>query len=307
MGLRISRAVALATFAALVFLAPAANASQLIARDAQNPILKVDRAGRALVTYTDAKGPHRLLAWNAINDQVEFKLDYSGGWGTFRKPIWKTLKDTCTPYDGPPLAWLVVACKAPDGSYWALQRWQRSLPVWGRISTTPIQNSWDLRLSHWTGELPKLEVWQEWVYSVRLENVIFRLTYLGKPVFGFKSTAAGSPLDPYGRNIYVDTFNSAYGRGWQRANGLLTHNPTGALCMAFASADFLPDQQAVNHGRGERYRATVGGPGVTPDAFWEGAAIGAFDGNNPEHQRIEATVRPMVISWGETDKRCTTE
>ena len=29
------------------------------------------------------------------------------------------------------LVWLVAACRAPDGSYWALQRWQRLLPMRG--------------------------------------------------------------------------------------------------------------------------------------------------------------------------------
>src|SRR5262249_20609894 len=38
----------------------------------------------------------------------------------------------CGRYDGPALAWEVVACKAPDGSYWAVQSWQRKLPNYGR-------------------------------------------------------------------------------------------------------------------------------------------------------------------------------
>ena len=296
-----------AAIVAAVAASSPAQASVVIARDARNPTLQVDKAGRALIVYTDAKGPHRLLAWGALNDQVVFKLDYSGGWGTFRKPLWKTFKNTCGPYDGPPLTWLVLGCKAPDGSYWALQSWQRLLPSFGRDPRSPLQSAWELRLSHWTGELPKLEVWQDWVYSVRLENLVFHYSYLGKPVFGFKATAAGNPLDPYGRNIYVDSFNSAYGQGWKRANGLLTHNPTGALCMAFGGADFLPDQRAVNHGRGERYRATVEGAGVAPDVYWEGPSIGSFDPSNPAHQQLESTVRELVLSWGETDKRCTTE
>src|SRR5207342_1035991 len=87
-------AVALAALAA----APLGSASQLIARDAQSPKLQVNSRGFALVTYTDAKGPHRLLAWGAVNEQLEFKLDYSGGWGTFRKALWKTFKTACSPY-----------------------------------------------------------------------------------------------------------------------------------------------------------------------------------------------------------------
>ena len=40
-------------------------------------------------------------------------------------PLWSRGKGICLPYDGPPLAWLLRACKAPDGSYWALQSWVR--------------------------------------------------------------------------------------------------------------------------------------------------------------------------------------
>ena len=52
--------------------------------------------------------------------QVEFKLDYSGGYGTYKRDVWKTFKDACRPYDGPDLQWFVAGCKAADGSYWAL-------------------------------------------------------------------------------------------------------------------------------------------------------------------------------------------
>jgi hypothetical protein len=296
--------VALAGAFALV---PAASASQLVARDAQNVELKVNARNFALVTWTDTKGPHHLLAWGATNDQLEFKLDYSGGWKQVRKPLWKAFPNTCSAYDGPPLAWLVVACKARDGSYWALQSWQRSLPIFGRAPATALQRSWDLRLSHWIGDVPKLEVWQDWVYSVRLENLVARFTYNGKPVFGFKASKAGNPLDPYGRNVYFDAFDSAYGEGWHRANGLLTHNPTGLVCAAFADSSFLADNPAVNHGRGARYRATVAGPGVAPDAYWEGDSIGNYDDRNPAHAQRDAEVNAMIDSLGETDSRCTTD
>ena len=77
-----------------------------------------------------------MLAWGAVNAiaptqaraQVAFKLDYSGGYKEYRTNYWKTFKNVCTAYDGPALAWKVTACKAPDGSYWALQSWQRQLP-----------------------------------------------------------------------------------------------------------------------------------------------------------------------------------
>src|SRR5438128_1018959 len=80
--------------------------------------------------------------------QFAFRLDYSGGWGTFRRDYWRTFRNVCRPYTGPPLAWFVAACTAPDGSYWALQSWQRMLPDYG-LAPAPAQAVWELRLSHW--------------------------------------------------------------------------------------------------------------------------------------------------------------
>jgi hypothetical protein len=90
-------------------------------------------------------------------------------------------------------------------------------------------------------------------------------------VFGFSSSSAGVPGDSFGRNIYVDTFDSAYGDGWKRENSFLTHTSTGAFCYSFNPHGSHPA------GRGPRYRATVEGPGVTPDVMWEGAPPGAYD------------------------------
>ncbi len=295
------------TIALCLLYAATAQASQLVARDAADVRLEVNRKGMALVTYRNAKGLSHLLTWGAIDDQAALRLDYSGGWRTYKRPVWTHFANACGAYDGPQLAWLVTACKAPDGSYWALQSWQRSLPSFGREPTTAIQNAWELRLSHWAGEIPRLEIWQDWVYAVRLENLIARFTYRGKPVFGYRADRAGAPLDPYGRNVYFDSLNSAYGSGWRRANGLLTHRPTGVVCAAFADAGFKPDQVNVNHGRGERYRATVAGPGVTPDAYWEGAALPHFNPRNKEHVRHDREMNALVDSFGETDPRCTTD
>src|SRR5579872_55184 len=45
---------------------------------------------------------------------------------------------SCPKYTGPQLAWMVVACTAPDGSYWAIQSWQRLLPDYG-LTPSPAQ------------------------------------------------------------------------------------------------------------------------------------------------------------------------
>ena len=57
---------------------------------------------------------------------------------------------------------------------------------------------------------------------------------------GFKSTAGGNPLDTFGRNLYLDTFNSAYGAGWKRENSFLMHKNTGTFCYGFYSHGARP-------------------------------------------------------------------
>lgn len=268
--------ILLAVAGAAVFAATA-NASQLIDRNAQAPKLSVDSKGEALITYKSAGVVKHVLAWGAVNAiaptqaraQVAFKLDYAGGWGKYHTNYWKTFKNTCTAYDGPPLAWKVAACKASDGSYWALQAWQRMLPDYG-IAPTADQASWELRLSHWTGDLPVLTISTDWAWH-QWDHLFGTFTYGSSGVYGFKATPAGNPLDTFGRNVYVDTLDSAYGSGWRRENSFLTHTGTGAFCYSFNPHGSHPS------GKGTEYRATVEGPGVTPDVMWQGAAPGAYD------------------------------
>ncbi|MGZ4333345.1 MAG: hypothetical protein ACXVRJ_03635, partial [Gaiellaceae bacterium] len=209
-------------------LASGASASQLIDRNAKGIKLEVNAKGEALVSYTVGGKPTHVLAWGAANaiaptkarPQLAFKLDYAGGWGKYRRDYWRTFRNTCGAYDGPQLAWLVTACKARDGSYWALQAWQRMLPNYG-LAPSPTQAVWELRLSHWTGDLPVLTISTDWAWH-QWDHLFGTFSYSGSPVFGFKSTSAGNPLDTFGRNVYVDTYDSAYGAGWKRENSFLT-------------------------------------------------------------------------------------
>src|SRR5689334_2395696 len=155
-GVSLRKGLFAAALVAAALLAQSASASQLIDRNAHGVTLAVNRKGEALVTYTAAGKLKHVLAWGGVNAiaptraraQVALRLDYAGGWGKYRSLYWKSFAGSCLPYDGPPLAWLVTACKAPDGSYWALQAWQRMLPDYG-AAATPEQSAWELRLSHW--------------------------------------------------------------------------------------------------------------------------------------------------------------
>src|SRR5215475_2811035 len=122
--------------AASAAMASAATASQLIDRNASHESLLVNNKGEAMLSYmADGKVKH-VLVWGAINAvpptrarrQVEFNIDYSGGYKKYKvKQYWTHFNGACLPYDGPALAWKVTACKSTDGSYWALQAWQRAL------------------------------------------------------------------------------------------------------------------------------------------------------------------------------------
>jgi hypothetical protein len=257
--------------------AGAASASELIDRNATGVKLGVDANGRALLTYGARGRVRRVLAWNAINarppdpklKQVEFKLDYAGGWGAFHTQVWKTFKNTCTAYDGPALQWYVTGCRAADGSYWSVQSWQRMLPNFG-LDPTPSQAVWELRLAHWRGDLPLLTIKLDWAYR-RYDHLYGTYAYIGHPIFGFRVTPTGAPLDTHGRNLYLDTLDSAYGAGWKRENSFLTQNPRGNFCYGFYAHGSRPS------GKGTRYRATIIGPGVTPDVYWESPAPGEYN------------------------------
>lgn len=269
-------------------LAARASASQLISnvathKEAATASIKVNRNGIANLSFMKNGRVQHILARGAINalpptqggKQVSLKLDYKGGWGFFRDAtFWKDRfgANVCGPYEGDPLPWLIFACTTPDGSNWAVQSWQRRLLCYGRKS--PAKNRvWELRLSHWNTELPQLVIhmdWQSWG-NRHYDHLWGRFTYLGNPVYGFKSTKAGAPLDTWGRNVYLDTFNSVYGPGWKHENAFLTHDPTGNFCYAVTKHPPYPA------GTGEKYRATVVGPGVTPDVMWTGNSPGPYD------------------------------
>jgi hypothetical protein len=258
--------------AAVWLAAPAerSSASQLVDRNARDVSLRTDGSGEALLAYRVHGIVRRVLASGAINarapregaSQVEFRLDYSGATAS-------AFHGGCGTYTGPPLVDLVVACTAPDGSFWAVQEWRRELPDYG-VDADARNSVRELRLSHWRGPIASLSVRTDWAWR-RYDHLFGTLTYGGRAVFGFHSTPSGGPLDPFGRNVYIDTFDSAYGRGWRRENSALTHTGTGVFCYSFDPHGGRPA------GRGARYRITAIGPGVTPDVAWEGPSPGRYN------------------------------
>ncbi len=282
----------------LLLCAPPASASEIIDRNAQNVRLAVDATGQALVSYKVGGRVMHVRAWGAVNarqptksrPQIRFRKDYSGRY-------WTSFKNQCRAYDGPALAFQVAACAAPDGSYWALQSWRRTLPNFdGRPRTGPGAS--ELHLSHWSGAIARLDVWTDWVYGGRYHHLFGRLTYDGKPVYGFSATRVGSPLDGYGRNIYVDTLDSRYGKGWRRENAFLAHRPTGIFCYGFYPFT------SRGPGNGAQYRLTAVGPGVTPDVSITIAGLHDYDAGNPADVEYERRQNGLLNSILGVDKKC---
>lgn len=272
----------------LAAAAPAGGSERLADVNVTAVTLKVNSRGEALITYRRENGRlRRVLAWGAVNarhpsperPQVQFRFDYAGGWGKYRREVWRGFRDRCRPYDGPELAYLVAACTAPDGSHWALQRWQRNQPLRGFDAFRPSHMQYELHLSHWTGPLPALEVSPNWTYGGAFQGLFGRLLYRGVPVHGFR-TPSTTRRDGYARYLYIDTYNSVYGRGWKRDAAKVTHLGNGGFCFSFVPQKpppGYPSERVRGPGVGERHRVTVMGPGVTAVLQWEGPALGRFD------------------------------
>jgi hypothetical protein len=203
----------------------------------------------------------------------------------------------------------VAACKAPDGSYWALQNWQRGQALLGFKPFLPVHTAYELHVSHWSGALPQLTVGVHWTYGHSAIGVFGQFLYQGKPVFGFKSTAEGNPLGRYERNVYIDTHNSVYGDGYWRESGILTHNPLGVFCHSFVPQKPFPgypSQATRPAAPGDEYRFTAMGPGVTPVVQVTIPGLEKWRAS-PEQVSAQATAQRLWDATMVGDKKCTPE
>jgi hypothetical protein len=262
---------ALIAAAAASALASTASASVLIARGGTHVKLKIAPNGEALVRYARHGQRKYVLAWGALNARPHPKCGTIQGAPCGPRQVSMKHRrifssghsgrriihgpNRCRHYDGPQLGWRVQACKAPDGSYWALQSWVRIARNHGRIA----HGVKELRLSHWHGPLENVLVRQTWqkAHGHYFQRLYGQITYMGQPVYGLRWTDIGVPLDGYGRVIYFDTLNSAYGSGWHRLDGFLSKPFQGEYCYNIGGPHVA--------GAGDAYRVTAMGAGVTPD------------------------------------------
>jgi hypothetical protein len=250
MNRRLFVSAAALTLALIVCVAAASSAgssSRIIDRNTRSETLRTV-GGQADITWRGGISTGRISLLGAIDarnpldrngdrradrPQVRFRKDYSG----------RSMRGggECRAYRGPKLPYLVAACTAADGTYWTLQRWERLKPNGGGTSAPA-----ELWPSHFT-QVARFE-------GVRTQGqlVTGRYTFRGRGIHGFRSTSTGVPLDGYGRNIYLDLYNSQLGPGWHRENSFLAQTPNGQF------------RNRLKNGTAERYRVCAIGPGVTP-------------------------------------------
>ena len=216
----------------------AAEASIKVAGNAHNVSLRVNAKGHATVFWTPGSGRHRT-AVVAPSGRIT--------WGKVARG-----RDVSRPSSAYGLPMLVAQRQTPNGRLWALQAWQR-------LRNGPVE----LRFSRWYGAPTKL-VLRAWCCKWRSEVARGRATFHGRPIFGYRNTPSGVPLDGLGRNVYIDSFRQ--GR-WVRLMGILTHRPTGKFGLWIRK-----------HWRGTQYRAKMVGPNwgkmLGPDAAgWSASAL----------------------------------
>jgi hypothetical protein len=208
----------------------ASQASIKIAGDAKKPTLRVARSGVAEVGWTTQAGARRFAL--VLRD------------GSVRYGARLGARDVSRPTHRVKLPFSVTVRETPDGRLWALQAWRR-------LRTGPFE----LMFSRWRGKPTRLTL-SATCCKWRSETIQGRASFHGKPVHGFSATRDGVPLDPFGRNVYLDTYRSGK---WQRMMGILARRPQGKFRLWIRP-----------HWRGTIYRGTIRGPNrgwtLAPDA-----------------------------------------
>jgi hypothetical protein len=207
-----------------------ASASMRVASNARHATLKVVAGGAAEVDWVQAGGGRGSVVIYP-NGSRRFGAHLKG-------------RDVSFATTDVSLPMARVTKQTPNGRYWALQAWRR-------LRTGPVE----LRFSRWQGA-PTLLTLDAVCCKWRSENIVGQATFHGRPIYGYRATRTGNPLDKYGRNVYLDTYRH---NRWQRMMGILTHRPTGKFSLWIRP-----------YWRGTAYRGRIIGPNwgrtLAPDA-----------------------------------------
>lgn len=303
LGAAVLLSITVVAFAGQAAFPQAASASNLVDRNATRITLKVDHRNTALVEYNARGKRHHVLYWGAKNRKLFFRYDRSGGWKS-KRADWRKFKNRCRRYNGPrlrtarranlkhPMARLHAICRGPDGSYWALQSWERLVKNYGgRYGTAPRE----LRISRWTGWPANLTGNSHWIYQGAKISLMGELKFKGRPWSAKSWASNGSVTDGIGRNLVIDSYGSDMGPGWRRVNAILTHKPKGIWCLNLNNKPIAGTNRMSGTGMSPvgRYRIGVAGPGVSPDVFR------SFRGVLPEnYDAANDTARDnIIVRW----------
>ena len=96
--------------------------------------------------------------------------------------------------------------------------------------------------------------------GAHFQTLFGSFTYGGAGVWG-PGDRGGKPTNQFGRNVYIDTYNSDFGKGWRRVVGVLSQQPNGTYCYEFSPKSGSNGKT----GAGTVYSVTAQGPGYAPD------------------------------------------
>ena len=106
--------------------------------------------------------------------------------------------------------------------------------------------------------------YQGYLKGKHFQTLYGSFTYGGAGVWG-PGDRGGNPTNQFGRNIYIDTFNSDFGDGWRRVVGVLSQQPNGSYCYEFSPKGGANGGSRGKTGAGTTYTVTAQGPGIAPD------------------------------------------
>lgn len=113
------------------------------------------------------------------------------------------------------------------------------------------------------------------------------LTFAGVGVYG-PGNRYGAPTNSYGRNIYIDTLDSDYGKGWRRIMGVLTQPTNGTFCYEFSKKGGSGGKTGIS--ASNTYRLTAIGPSLTP--------VVRVEFRGPTFPYGTADYNPLTDKWG---------
>ena len=225
-----------------------------------------------------------VLLWGAINartpdpnvPQVASRpTTPAAGASTGNASYWKTFKNACKPYDGPPLS----STASPHATLQtaATGRCRRGSATCRCAAFAPFrpqQSAFGFNVSHWSGPLAKLDGLAELHVRHAVDGPLrpahlrrrAGLRLQARPATTRRPTATA-------RYVYIDTFNSVYGAGLEARARILVHCGDGTFCHSFVpqtpSRPVILDSETRAAAPGELERVTGMGPGVRPEVAAE--------------------------------------